>query len=73
MKYLIIIEETKTGFSAYAPDVDGCIAAGETEREVKELMREALEFHFEGLLLDNQEIPQPHTHPNYVEVTTAAL
>ena len=69
MKYLIVIEETDTGFSAYSPDVSGCIAAGKTKREVEKLMQEALEFHLEGLLLDNQEVPQPHTYPNYLEVT----
>ena len=59
MKYLIIIEKTKTGFSAYSPDVDGCIATGKTKEETEKNMREALEFHFEGLLLDNLEIPKP--------------
>lgn len=71
MKYLIIIEETKTGFSAYAPDVGGCVATGKTKREVETNMQEALEFHLEGLLLDGQKIPRPHTSSAHLEVTPA--
>ena len=44
MKYLIIVEKTKTGFSAYSPDIDGCIAIGNTKEEVEKNMKEALEF-----------------------------
>ena len=69
MKYLIVIEETETGFSAYSPDVDGCIATGKTRQEVEENMQEALKFHLEGLLLENQEIPRSRTYSNYLEVT----
>lgn len=68
MKYLIVIEETETGFSAYSPDVDGCIATGKTRQEVEENMQEALKFHLEGLLLENQEIPRSRTYSNYLEV-----
>lgn len=69
MKYLIVIEETKTGFSAYSPDVDGCIATGKTKQEVENNMQEAMEFHFEGLLLEKQEVPRSHTYSNYLEVS----
>ncbi len=68
MKYLIVIEEAKTGFSAYSPDVDGCIATGKTRQEVEENMQEALKFHLEGLLLEHQEIPRSRTYSNYLEV-----
>ena len=71
MKYLIVIEKTKTGFSAYSPDVDGCIATGKTKQEVEKHMREAMEFHLQGMLLDNQKIPRSHTYSNYMEVTAA--
>ncbi|HEY6172570.1 MAG TPA: type II toxin-antitoxin system HicB family antitoxin [Candidatus Kapabacteria bacterium] len=67
MKYLIITEPTETGFSAYSPDVPGCIATGATEDEVKKNMLEALEFHFEGMQEDGLEIPEPHTHAHYLE------
>ncbi len=68
MKYLIVIEETKTGFSAYSPDVDGCVATGKTKQDVESNMREAMEFHLEGLLMENQVIPQSHTYSNYLEI-----
>ncbi|WP_424945776.1 type II toxin-antitoxin system HicB family antitoxin [Candidatus Spongiihabitans sp.] len=65
MKYLMVIEETKTGFSAYSPDVDGCITTGKTKQEVENNMQEAMEFHVEGLLLENQKIPHsPQSIPN---------
>ena len=72
MKYLIVIEETKTGFSAYSPDVDGCITTGKTKQEVENNMQEAMEFHVEGLLLENQKIPRSHTYSNYLEVSATA-
>ncbi len=48
-KYLIIFEKTKTGYSAYSPDLPGCIAAGATKEETESLMKEAMEFHIEGM------------------------
>jgi predicted RNase H-like HicB family nuclease len=72
MKYLIIVEETNTGFSAYSPDVDGCIATGATKDEVRKNMREALEFHFEGLQLNRQKVPEPHTYSDYIELAAMA-
>jgi predicted RNase H-like HicB family nuclease len=49
MQYLIVIEKTATGYSAYSPDVDGWIATGATKQELEQNMREAIEFHVEGL------------------------
>ncbi|MBT8419756.1 MAG: type II toxin-antitoxin system HicB family antitoxin [Gammaproteobacteria bacterium] len=72
MKYLIVIEETNTGFSAYSPDIDGCVATGKTRQEVHENMREALAFHLEGLQLGRQEIPVPHTYSDYIELAAMA-
>jgi len=48
-KYLIVIEETGTGFSAYSPDVPGCVATGASRTEVEDNMREAISFHLDGL------------------------
>jgi predicted RNase H-like HicB family nuclease len=48
-KYLVVIEETGTGYSAYSPDLDGCIATGQTREEVEREMQEAIEFHLEGM------------------------
>ena len=67
-RYLIVIEQTKTGFSAYSPDLDGCIASGETREEVERRMREAIEFHLEGLKEEGYPIPEPHTEFRYVDV-----
>ena len=69
MKYLIILEETPTGFSAWSPDVDGCIATGATREETEKHMQEAIEFHIEGLREEGYEIPTSHAIPAYVEVT----
>jgi len=70
MRYLIVIEETKTGYSAYSPDLEGCIATGATREEVEKKMREAIEFHLEGLKEEGYEIPSPHTYSKYIEVGT---
>ncbi len=66
-KYLIITEPTETGYSAYSPDVPGCVATGATEDEVSKNMLEALEFHFEGMREDGEEIPEPKAHAHYLE------
>ena len=58
-KYLIIFEKTKTGFSAYSPDVPGCIATGKTKKSTEKNMKEAIEFHIEGLLQEGLKIPKP--------------
>jgi len=68
MKYLIVIEKTKTGFCAYSPDVDGCVAAGSTRRETEKLMREALGFHFEAMAEDGERAPKATSTSAYVEV-----
>ena len=68
MKVLIIVEKTGTGFSAYAPDLPGCIATGTTRAEVEEEMKEALEFHLEGMRTHGELPPEPHTYATEVEV-----
>jgi predicted RNase H-like HicB family nuclease len=69
MKYLIIVEKTNTGFSAYSPDLEGCVATGKTKAEVEKNMKEAIDFHLEGLSLERQIRPLPRSYPHYVEVT----
>lgn len=66
-KYLIIIEKTATGFSAYSPDVQGCVATGKTAEETRQNMQEALQFHLEGLTLEGLAMPQAHTQADFVE------
>lgn len=68
MKYLVIIEPTATGFSAYSPDLPGCAATGATRAEVEREMREAMAFHVEGLRLEGMPVPEPSSEPAYVEV-----
>lgn len=57
-KYLIIFEKSKTGFSAYSPDLPGCVASGKTKVETEKLMKEAIEFHLEGMIEEGMEIPK---------------
>jgi predicted RNase H-like HicB family nuclease len=68
MKYLIILEKTSTGYSAYSPDLPGCVSAGDSAEETEANMREAIEFHIEGLLQEGLTIPAPQSRASYVEV-----
>jgi predicted RNase H-like HicB family nuclease len=67
-RYLIIIEETSTGFSAYSPDLPGCVATGSTHEEVEREMQNAMEFHIDGLRLAGDQIPEPRSQASYCEV-----
>ena len=67
-KYLIVIEETDGGFSAYSPDVPGCVSTGGTRAEVERNMQEAIAFHLDGLREDGHPVPRPSTSAAYVEV-----
>ena len=67
-KYTIIIERGERNYSAYCPDLPGVVAAGETEEEAIELMKEAIEFHLEGLREDDLPIPEPTTSARCIEV-----
>ena len=58
-KYMVLIEQTATGFSAHVPDLPGCIAAGRTRKEVKGLMAKAIEMHLAAMREDGDEIPGP--------------
>ena len=60
--YLIIVEETSTGYSAYAPDLPGCASTGRTREEVEANMREAIEFHIEGLEKEGYDVPEPGSY-----------
>ena len=67
-RYVILIEETATGFSAYLPDLPGCVSSGPTREIVEQEMRAAVEFHIEGLREEGEPIPEPSTSASYVEV-----
>ena len=68
MKYLVVIEETDTGYSAYSPDLNGCVATGATRDQVAGRMQAAVEFHVEGMRKEGLPIPEPRTSSRYVEV-----
>ena len=68
MKYLIIIEKSETGYSAYSPDLPGCVSTGGTIDETEKNMREAIEFHIEGLRDEGYEFPKPTSRSSYVEI-----
>ena len=68
MKYLIVIEPTETGFSAYSPDLPGCVSTGAMRGEVEANMQEAIEFHLDGLREEGEPVPPPTTAAAFVEV-----
>ncbi len=72
-KFLIIIEKMEDKYSAYSPDLPGCVATGLTASEITKNMTVAIEMHIEGLLEDNLPIPEPQTIVDYVEVNYRSL
>lgn len=71
MRYLVVVEQGPKSFGAYVPDLPGCVAAAETRQEVLSLIREAIEFHIEGLREDGQPIPPPSSSSEVVDVQAA--
>ena len=67
-RYLVVLEPTDTGFSAFSPDLPGCVATGATRAEVEANMREAVVLHLEGLREDGEPVPVAHTIATYVEI-----
>jgi len=73
MRYAIVIEKVpNSNYGAYAPDVPGCVATGDSVEEVTRLMKEGLEFHLEGTREDGLPIPEPTSQVAYVEVLIPA-
>lgn len=69
MKYLIILEPTETGYSAYSPDLEGCVAAGDDQDGTIALMQEAISFHLEGMVAEGYPVPAPRSESAYIEIT----
>ena len=67
-KYLIIFEKAGDNYSAYSPDIPGCIATGSTRDEVEKNIRQAISFHIEGLVEDGLPPPEPASFTEYIEV-----
>ena len=68
MEYLVVIERGPSSFGAYVPDLPGCVAVGETRQEVELLIREAIEFHIEGLREEGQPLPEPSSTSQLVSI-----
>lgn len=68
MRYAIVIEKAEENYSAYVPDLPGCVATGATVEQAEQSIREAIEFHLEGIRQDGLPIPQPSSQVDYVEV-----
>ena len=68
MRYAIVIEKAGKNYSAYVPDLPGCVATGATISEVEAEMREAIAFHLEGLRSDGLPVPEPASEVRYLEV-----
>ena len=68
MRYAIVIEQGEGNYSAYVPDLPGCVAVGQTLEETSRQMREAIEFHLEGLRADGVSVPEPTSQVTYVKV-----
>jgi predicted RNase H-like HicB family nuclease len=68
MRYAVVIEQAETNYSAYVPDLPGCVATGHSVAETEQAIREAIEFHIEGLREDGTDVPEPTSRVDYVEV-----
>lgn len=68
MKYLIILEPTQTGYSAYSPDLNGCVAVGDDRDKTIALMREAIAFHLEGMAAEGYPVSAPKSESAYIEI-----
>ncbi len=69
MRYAIVVEKAESNFSAYVPDLPGCVATGVTLEEVEAQMREAIEFHLEGMREEGLPIPEPSSVVEYLDVS----
>ena len=68
MRYAIVIEKAEANYSAYVPDLPGCVATGASIEEVEREIREAISFHLEGLREDGQPVPVPTSRVEYIDL-----
>jgi predicted RNase H-like HicB family nuclease len=68
MRYAVVIEKAENNYSAYVPDLPGCVATGASQSEVEVSIREAIEFHLAGLREDGSPIPPPSSKVEYVDI-----
>lgn len=67
-RFLVVIEKAENNYSAYSPDLPGCVATGSTREETEKNMREAIEMHVKGLIEDNQKVPESKSFAEYVAI-----
>jgi len=67
-KYLVVIEETGSGYTAYSPDLPGCVVSGWTRSEVEKKLGHALAFQLQSLRQCGEVLPEPHSYPSYIEL-----
>jgi len=72
MRYGYVIEKTKTGFSAYLPDLPGCIATGKTKEQIRRRIQEAVAIHLQSMMEDGDPIPKPTTEWEYLDIQLAS-
>ncbi|MDP2626636.1 MAG: type II toxin-antitoxin system HicB family antitoxin [Candidatus Rokubacteria bacterium] len=70
-RYMVVVERGETSWGAHVSDLPGCVAVGETREEVLRLIREAIEFHIDGLRQDGLAVPTPNSQGEFVEVGAA--
>ena len=70
-RYIVVVERGQTSWGAHVPDLPGCVAVGETREEVLQLIRQAIEFHIDGLRQDGVPVPTPSSEGEFVEVGAA--
>ena len=68
MKYAVVLEKGTTSYSAYVPDLPGCVAVGKTREEVVKLIQQAIEFHIDGLREDGEPVPTPASTIEFIDV-----
>ena len=68
MRFAVVIEKAENNYSAYVPDLPGCVATGASVAETEAQIREAIEFHFEGMREDGTPIPPPSSQVEYVDI-----
>ena len=71
MEYLVVVEKGKSSYGAYVPDLPGCVAVGETRREVMKLIREGVELHIESLREAGEAVPPPSSKSETIKVRAA--
>ena len=72
MKYTVVIERTSNNYAAYVPDLPGCVATASNREDLLEEIRDAIEFHIEGMREDGEPVPQPQATADVVEVAEIA-